>query len=70
MKIHYNPKHDLLHIILKDVSKVRNQRVNDEMVLDIDKKGKVVGIEILDASSYLGKQELFSVTVEQEKDFA
>lgn len=67
MKIYYNPKDDLLHIILKEIKEVRNERYNDDIVFDLDKENKVVGIEILDASKYLELNDLLSVTLVQER---
>jgi len=51
MLIQYNTKTDLLYIRF-DTRKqqVRNQRVSDDMVLDIGEGERIVGIEILDAS--------------------
>lgn len=67
MKIYYDPKNDLLHIILREVKQVRNERYNDDIVFDVDKDGRVVGLEILDASDYLELDNLLSVTVVQGK---
>lgn len=50
MKIRYDPKADALYIDLAkgiyDVSK----KITDRIVVDITKSGKVLGIEILDAT--------------------
>ena len=67
MKIYYKPTHDLLHIIFRESSEVRNERFNDDIIFDYDKDGKMVGIEILDASEYLQLEDLLNVTVVQEK---
>ncbi len=67
MKIYYNPKDDLLRITLKESKEVRNERYNDDIVFDVDKEDKVVGIEIFDAAKYLEIGDLLSVTLVQEK---
>lgn len=51
MTINYDSKTDLLYIRLDQREHtLANRRVNDDVVLDIDEKGKIVGIEIMDAS--------------------
>ncbi|MEK7264184.1 MAG: DUF2283 domain-containing protein [Bacteroidota bacterium] len=67
MKIYYQPKHDLLHITFRESKQIRNERYNDDIVFDVDGNGKVVGMEILDATEYLNLEDLLSVTLIQEK---
>jgi len=67
MKIYYNPKHDLMHLVFRESGKVRNERYNEDIVFDVDNNGKVVGMEILDATDYLNLEDLLSVTLIQEK---
>lgn len=67
MKIYYNPKDDLLHITLKEMKEVRNEKYNNDIVFDLDKENKVVGIEIIDASKYLELSDLLGVTLVQER---
>lgn len=58
MKISYDDKSDLLYIRLDDSKQdVINRRITDNIVLDIGKGERIVGIEILDASAHvnLGK---------------
>jgi uncharacterized protein YuzE len=51
MTINYNSQTDLLYISLdQKAHTLTNRRVNEDVVLDIDEQGKIVGIEIMDAS--------------------
>jgi len=51
MTISYDSKTDLLYIRLdQNAHTLTNRRVNEDVVLDIDEKGKIAGIEIMDAS--------------------
>ena len=51
MQILYNATVDLLYLRLDDrPQEVVNRRVSDDLVLDIGADGRIVGIEILDAS--------------------
>ena len=62
MEVHYNSETDLLYLRLDDTpQKVANRRLSDEVVLDVGRDGKVVGIEILDASRNLNMRGLLPV---------
>ena len=50
MKVKYDPKIDALYIDLRDGKYDRTKKVTDEILVDVSKEGKVLGIEILDAS--------------------
>ena len=53
MTIHYDSKTDLLYLrIESSTQQVINKRVSEEMVLDIGENGKIIGIEIMDASQH------------------
>jgi len=65
MRITYNVKTDLLYMRLDDrKQQVMNKRLSEDIVLDIGKDDKIVGIEILDASKHLNLQELLPVDFE------
>ena len=54
MQILYNAKTDLLYLRLDDrQQQVINKRFSEDIVLDLGKDNKIVGIEILDASKHL-----------------
>lgn len=62
MKVFYNDKGDILYIRLNDKRQpVINRRIADNIVLDIGAKGRVIGIEIMDASRYVDLQSLFPI---------
>lgn len=50
MTLDYFDTTDTLYINLKDVASVKSEEVADGFVLDYDAAGKVVGLEIEDAS--------------------
>jgi uncharacterized protein YuzE len=62
MQIIYNSKTDLLYI-RRDERKqaVINRRLNEDVVLDIGRNDRIVGIEILDASKHLDLEKLLPV---------
>ena len=66
MNIIYNDKTDLLYIRLDDEkNEIINQRVSEDVVLDIAKGDKIVGIEILDASKHLNLEKILPVKFEK-----
>lgn len=62
MQIVYNPKSDILYIRLDDIKQdVINQRVSEDVTLDIGKEDRIIGIEILDASLRLNLKNILPV---------
>lgn len=52
MKVTYDKKVDALYITLKPKAKVsRTKKVTPSVLIDYDSSGKVVGVEVLDASN-------------------
>ena len=63
MHIIYDSKTDLLYLRLDDErQQVINKRVSEDVVLDLGKDSKIVGIEIPDASRNLNLHTLLPVT--------
>jgi uncharacterized protein YuzE len=59
MQIFYNTKSDLVYLRLDDrEQQVMNQRLSEDIVLDIGEDNKIVGIEILDASHHVNLESL------------
>jgi len=68
MNILYNDKTDLLYIRLDDKKQeIINRRVSEDIVLDIGKDDKIVGIEILAASKHVSLEKLMPVNYEASK---
>ncbi|MDP3996488.1 MAG: DUF2283 domain-containing protein [bacterium] len=58
MNITYDKKADAMYIYLNKGKKVaRTVELSDFLVADLDKQGKIIGIEILCASKQLGKDK-------------
>jgi uncharacterized protein YuzE len=68
MTINYDSKNDLLYLRLdQKTHEVINKRVSDEIVLDIGEDGKIIGIEITDASKHVELGTLLPVNFENRK---
>ena len=50
MKVTYDPEVDVLRILLSDVPIEESDEEKPGVILDYDKEGNIVGLEILDAS--------------------
>jgi uncharacterized protein YuzE len=62
MQIVYDAKTDLLYLRLDDQQQqVINQRLSEDIVLDLGEDDRIVGIEILDASKHLNLEKLLPV---------
>lgn len=62
MQILYNVETDLLYFRLDDrEQQIINERLSEDIVLDIGEDSKIVGIEILDASRHLNLAKLLPV---------
>ena len=66
MRIQYDRKVDLLYIRLDEKKqKVINKRIFEDVVLDIGRNNRIVGIEILDASKHMDVWKIFPVKIER-----
>jgi len=63
MKITYDKKVDALNISLRSGAVAKTVEVAPEVMLDIDKKGNTLSIEILGASEKIGKRNFGKVIV-------
>lgn len=55
MNLHYDKKVDALYIRLNNKRYVESDEISDGVIFDYDAKGKIIGIEILDASEKFPK---------------
>ncbi len=68
MTVNYDSKTDLLYIRLdKQKSDVMNKRISEDVVLDINEDGKIVGIEIMEASKNVELAALLPVEFNVKK---
>ncbi len=68
MLIQYNSKTDLLYLRLdSNIQEVINKEVTEDITLDIGLNNKIIGIEILDASSKVDLNDLLPLTYDVKK---
>ena len=64
MKIEYDKEADALYIQLKETRVFDNIDIEDGVTIDIDGKGHIIGIEILDATKKLSRKDLSNIIIE------
>lgn len=64
MKITYDSKYDVLYVkFIEGKRQVMNKNLTEDITVDIDEKGKIVGIEFLDASEHIDLGNLLPIKV-------
>ncbi|MDI6591784.1 MAG: DUF2283 domain-containing protein [Patescibacteria group bacterium] len=61
MKIKYDKNADAMYIYLRKGRIEKTIKVNNQLLIDVDKKGNVIGIEILDVFHQIPKKEIGKV---------
>jgi uncharacterized protein YuzE len=64
MKIEYDKEADALYIQLREAYVDDNIDIEEGVTVDLDDKGHIVGIEILDASEKLKLSDLVNISIE------
>lgn len=64
MKIEYDKEADALYIQLKEMRVSDNIDIEDGVTIDVDEKGHIIGIEILDAKKKLSRKDLSNIIIE------
>lgn len=61
MRITYDTKYDVLYIEFTESGEVLNQNLTDDITIDLDKEGKIAGIEVLSASKHIDLSKILPV---------
>lgn len=64
MKIEYSKSVDALYIRLREAQINDSMDIEEGVTVDLDEKGHIVGIEILDASEKLDIADLVNISIE------
>lgn len=64
MKLEYSKEADALYVYFREVEVTKSKEVEEGVVVDLDKEGHIVDIEVLDASKRLTAKELVNVNIE------
>lgn len=64
MRISYNEADDAMYIRFSEVEYYQSDEVRDGLILDFDKEGRIIAVELLDVSKRLPKASLDSLNFE------
>jgi uncharacterized protein YuzE len=64
MKIEYSKEADAMYVYFKEEYVARSNEVEDGVVLDFDKDGQIIGIEVLDLSQRFSLSDIANVSIE------
>jgi uncharacterized protein YuzE len=70
MKVTYDEEADAIYLRLKETPYYESDEIKEGLILDYDKEGNLIGVEILDASEYLSPQELATLSFNIERALA
>ncbi len=65
MKLNYHKKEDALYLRFNDASIAESDEVREGVILDYDKRGKIVGMEVLDVAKRFPRE--FAATIAKRK---
>jgi len=63
MKLEYDRRADAIYIRLKEAEVATTHELEDNLIVDLDEHGRLVGIELLFVSDYLSPEDIDSFTV-------
>lgn len=61
MEISYDKKADAMYIRFRKGRFAKNKKIDERTIVDLDKKGKVLGIELLEASDWVKPSSMVKV---------
>ncbi len=64
MKITFDKEADAIYIELSGEAFVADKKMDNETILDLDKNGKIIGIELLNVSKRIAKDFLSDIRVQ------
>jgi uncharacterized protein YuzE len=56
MKARYDKVADAMYLYVKKGKVARTRKVDDRLLVDVDRKGNIIGIEMLDVSSQISRR--------------
>ena len=64
MKITFDKEADAVYIEISEEEFFGNKKIDDETIIDLDKNGKIIGIELLNVSKRMSKDFLSDIRVQ------
>jgi uncharacterized protein YuzE len=67
LRIKYDEKNDAIYIRFSEEPYFESDEIKEGFIIDYDKKGKIVGLEILDVSENMPKEAFNKISFETLK---
>ena len=64
MRIEYDREGDALYIRIQEKEVAQSKEVSDDVVLDLDEQGRIIGLEVLDATQHYSLSDIFNLSTE------
>jgi uncharacterized protein YuzE len=64
MKIEYSKEADAIYVYFKEEFVANSKEIEDGVVIDFDKNGQLIGIEVLDVSQRFSLSDIVNVNIE------
>ena len=64
MKIEYSKEADAIYVYFKEELVASSKEIEDGVVIDFDKEGHLIGIEVLDVSQRFSLADIVNVNIE------
>jgi len=64
MKIEYSKEADAIYVYFKEEFVASSKEIEDGVVIDFDKDGHLIGIEVLDVSQRFSLSDIVNVNIE------
>ena len=64
MRIEYDDEADALYVQFTEVRPDDNVDLEEGVTIDVDEEGRLVGLEILDATDRIGLESLLNISIE------
>jgi uncharacterized protein YuzE len=64
MKIEYSKEADAIYVYFKEEYVAKSKEIEDGVVIDFDKDGQIIGIEVLDVSQRFSLSDIVNVSIE------
>jgi len=67
MKVIYDPETYILNLILREKTIAESDELKEGIIIDYDHEGKIVSIEILDASEHIAEPKSIQYELKETK---
>lgn len=64
MKIEYSKEADAIYVYFREEYVAKSKEIEDGVVIDFDKNGQIIGIEVLDVSQRFSLSDIVNVSIE------